>query len=212
MAQDPKRTLYMMRLQKALEKCQAFQKQSVTVYEPEFESWQESALQALQELLPKSGYAKRFEWLHFCAPRARLSSDDWAGDDQEEMEGDLKRAESILQEAAEEATLGLTNSESPVPSARTPTVKVENTIIVSQSLFLDINQAFSALDRLGLAPDDQERAKTALRAVENEMKTGGSLKEIGSWMDILKTVGKGVFEKVALPVLAQYIKQLTGLP
>jgi hypothetical protein len=215
--------LHFGRLQKSLQAISQFREKGVTAHDPEFTVWKQSTAQSLSELFDKDhDYTRRFSHLIFLDPSVRFtasfsrsprSSPEWSHQDQHAFENDLIRADAILKDALEEYAVRATQA-TPIidktPSMRRPQFVVNVTNVLSQSTHIELSQILSNLDSLGLSPDQISQAKAHAQELEKEVRGEQRWPILAKSLEALKSMGKTVYENVALPLLLEMLKKQMG--
>ncbi len=211
--------LHLGRLRESLEAINTFHDSGVTAADSSFKTWRERTKQSLSALFgDQHAYTRRFSSLQFWEVRvsvrmSRSSGPDWSHRDQEVFDNDLDRARAVLTDAIEEFPV-LADQTPPVatsaPSAR-PQIVVNVTNVLSQSTHVELSQILNTLDSLGLPSDKLLQAKTHARELAEEAQGKQRWPVLAKSLEALKSLGKSVYENVALPMLLEMLKKQTGL-
>ena len=189
--------------------------------------WRARVYQNLRTLFGAGhGYSQRFERLNFVKPKTihnayKANPDRWDEEDQLIFEADMALARGIIVEAIEEAEIsggdivqvpgrhGYPAFTSP-PSAQAP---VQLTVNVSQTQLVNVNltQYVERLREMDLSEEARATAEKNLRGLSEEFKGQHRWEKMGPMLQALATFGQGVYEKVALPLLAELAKKAVGL-
>ena len=150
----------------------------------------------------------RWQTVRFSAVRYNsIRGSRITGDPVATWQSGLQQADKILQEAIEEAELG-PPAPTPAQSVANPsglTVNVNN--VFSPVVHVTFTQLVTQLEELRLPPAEQEQALQHLRALEKETTDEQRWPVIARSLEAMKALGKGVYEKVALPLLVEYLKR-----
>jgi hypothetical protein len=216
---NDQKDLHLRRLRESLEGIKGFRDKRVNAFDPSFRSWKERTYQSLGELFGGSHhYARRFLSLQFWKVRATVSmhrggGQEWSQQDQAPFENDLDRAYAILTDALEEFPILVTQA-GPV-AASTPTtpphIVVNFTNVLSQTTNVELSQVLSNLNLLGLSPDQLSQAKTHAQELSKEAQGEQRWPILAKSLEALKSMGKSVYENVALPLLLEMLKKQMGL-
>jgi hypothetical protein len=76
---------------------------------------------------------------------------------------------------------------------------------------VNVTQYMDRLRELELPNYDRDQAETNLKVMLEGFKGHHRWDKIGPALQVLLTIGKGVYEKVALPLLAELAKKAAGL-
>ena len=211
--------LHLGRLRESLEAINTFRDSGVTASDSRFKTWRERTKQSLSALFGEEhAYAHRFSSLQFWDVRVRVrmsrsSSPDWSHRDQQVFDNDLDRARVVLSDAIEEFPI-LADQAPPVadsaPLAR-PQIVVNVTNVLSQSTHVELSQILTTLDSLGLPPDKLSQAKMHAKELAEEAQGQQRWPVLAKSLEALKSLGKSVYENVALPMLLEMLKKQTGL-
>jgi hypothetical protein len=212
--------LHLRRLHESLQDIQDFRDRRANTSDPHFPTWLERTQQSLNELFGREhDYARRFSSLQFRTLRVRIvslsrgSSPDWTREDQTTFENALTRAHNIITDALEEFSTLPTQAEPAAVSKplKQPQIVVNVTNVLSQSTHVELSQVISNLDSLGLPPDQLSQAKTYAEELAKETQGEQRWPVLAKTLEKLKSMGKSVYENVALPLLVEMLKKQTGL-
>lgn len=209
--------LHLRRLRESLQAIQDFRYRGVNTADPPFRTWRERTQQSLSELFgEKHDYTNRFLSLLFRKPRVAFRSvgrEDWTQEDQAFFKDALTRAHDILKDALEEFPVleiqaqPVTTSTSP----KQPQIVVNVTNVLSQSTHVELSQILSNLELLGLPPEQLTQAKAHAAELAKEAQGEQRWPILVKSLEALKSMGKSVYENVALPLLLEMLKKQTGL-
>lgn len=216
--------VHLRRLREGLDALPGLATHSDRVRSPEFRTWKSRTLQSIQELFgPTHTYASRFTRLQFWVTRVapRNGGFTWTKDDQSAFERDSHIAAQLLRDAIEEASVVQTTAVEPNPSppperapvqvAPHPTINVTVQTLMTQTTHIELSQVIVNLGKLSLSNLERERAEEAAKELSAEMGGEGRWPMLATSLDKLKSIGKGVYEHVALPLLVEYIKKQSGM-
>ncbi len=211
--------LHARRLQKALEQIEEFRQQNITAHDGKFEDWKERVEQSLGALFGKNhDYTKRFGWLSFWEMRADIGYGlNWTRQDQETFDKDLAKAKSLVTDALEELPLVPSPQAGGTPASpslhrQQPPIIINVQNVLSQTTKVEISQLFSDLESLGLSPEKLEEAKKSAEELAAEAKGQQRWTILAKSLEALKSVGKQVYERVAIPLLLEMLKKQMGIP
>ena len=211
--------LHLSRLRESLKTINTFRDERITAYDSSFKTWRECTKQSLNALFGEQHkYTRRFSSLQFCEPRlrarmSRSSTPAWSHRDQEFFYNDLDRARAVLTDAIEEFPV-LADQASPVTasaSSARPQIVVNVTNVLSQSTHVELSQILTTLDSLGLPPDKLSEAKMHAKELAEEAQGQQRWPVLAKSLEALESMGKSVYENVALPILLEMPKIQTGL-
>lgn len=189
---------------------------------PEFERWRTRMHTSLKTRFgPNHDYSQQFGNLIFDEPQA---VPDWTGgtwdtSDQRTFMHDLALAKGIIADAIEQAELTGLNTATPERKRGYPDWGVREqqpvnlTVNVNQSQVVNLNlsQSLERLSDLHLPESERREAQEHLQTL-SEGFVSKKWEKIGPALSALAKVGKGVFDKVVLPLLAELVKKAAGLP
>jgi len=144
---------------------------------------------------------------------SRSSAPAWSHRDQEFFYNDLDRARALLTDAIEKFPV-LADQASPVTasaSSARPQIVVNVTNVLSQSTHVELSQILTTLDSLGLPPDRLSEAKMHAKELAEEAQGQQRWPVLAKSLKALESMGKSVYENVALPILLEMPKIQTGL-
>jgi len=211
--------LHLSRLRESLKTINTFRDDRITAYDSSFKTWRECTQQSLNGLFGEQhAYTRRFSSLQFWEPRLRArmsrSSDPaWSHRDQEIFYNDLDRARAVLTDAIEKFPV-LADQASPVTasaSSARPQIVVNVTNVLSQSTHVELSQILTTLDSLGLPPDKLSEAKMHAKELAEEAQGQQRWPVLAKSLEALESMGKSVYENVALPILLEMPKMQTGV-
>ena len=214
--------LHLKRLRESLGSIQEFRENRVNAYDPRFKYWQQRTLQSLTELFGEGhNYVARFLSLKFRNLQYRVATlrsgggiaPVWSQQDQTIFENDLQLAHAILFDALEEFSVLATQAQPAATStpSKQPQIVVNVTNVLSQSTHVELSQVISNLDSLGLPPDQLAEAKKHAQDLAKEAQGEQRWPILAKSLEALKSLGKAVYENVALPLLLEMLKKQTGL-
>ncbi len=211
-------SLHLNRLNDSRDAIKVFRDNIVNAFDSDFRSWRERTRQSLSELFGKDhNYVRRFSSLQFWQVRVKVikhrgSSQEWSRQDQAILENDLDCANVILKDALEEfpvLPIQVGPTETSIPSTRPPII-VNVTNVLSQTTHVELSQVLSNLDSLGLSPDQLSQAKTYAQELAKESQGEQRWPILAKPLEALKSMGKSVYENIALPLLLEMLKKQTG--
>ncbi len=215
---ENQKELHLTRLRESLGAIKSFREKNLTPFDPAFRSWKDRTQQSLEELFGRDhNYLRRFSSLHFSEVRLIVSMRpgghrQWSGRDQETFESNLEEAHSILTDALEEFPIREKQARSaPTTPFERPQIVVNVVNVLSQSTHVELGQILSTLDSLGLQPDDLFQAKNHAEKLAEETAGEQRWPILAKSLDALKSMGKSVYENVALPLLLEMLKKQAGL-
>jgi hypothetical protein len=215
-----KKELHLGRLRESLQDITSFRDNRVTAFDPNFKTWKDRTKQSLDELFgSEHNYTRRFSSLVFQEICLRVnftgrgSGSGWSSRDQETFDNDLDSAHAILKDALEE--FPILAKQVPPTTAETPSprhhIVVNVTNVLSQTTHVELSQILSTLDSLGLSHDELPQAKTYAQELAAEAQGQQRWPILAKSLEVLKSMGKSVYENVALPLLLEMLKKQTGL-
>lgn len=191
-----------------------------------FQHWEERVERSLVELFGEDHpYHGDFAALSF-SDGWPDEPEDWTSEDQEAFGLDLKAAERILDDAIEEAEhlapVAVAASEianaGPVDAAPvrereavSPAVHVNVYNVLSQMTVASTAQIVASLHELNLSPSERAAAERLVEDFEGEAQGKQRWSKLGKTIDRLKQLGTSVYEKVAVPLLLEYLKRQLGI-
>lgn len=195
-------------------------KNNVNVHDLNFKTWKDRVKQSLIELFGKdSNYLKRFSSLQFWTPRSTVSfspgshQQQWSQQDQATFNEALLRARDLLEDALEEIPV-LPPKVEPVlagAASRQPQIVLNIHNVLSQTTHVDINQVLSNLNSLNLPSEQLSQAKEHAQELSNETQGAQRWPVLAKSLDALKSMGKSVYENVAIPLILEMLKKQAGL-
>lgn len=210
------RELHTRRLTEARALIPQWKEGSENAFAPEFSSWKQRVQHSLEQLFGKDHhYFRSFRHLRFWVTRmaVRGVTIRWAPQDQERFLDDLSKADQIIADALEE----LPSTQQPAAIAQkgtghvTPSVVVNVQNILSQSATIDLAQLSAVIEALPLRTDTKEAAQNHAEKLAEEVAGKQRWPLMAKSLEALQALGKGVYEKVALPLLLEHIKRQSGL-
>jgi len=193
---------------------------------PAFKHWRERTERSLLELFDEDHpYYDDFSTLSF-SDGWPDEPDDWTLEDQETFEHDLNEAERILGDAIEEAehlmpganVARTASGAEAIPRATSgeqkramSAVHVNVYNVLSQMTIVSTAQIVASLHELDLSPSDRTAAEKLVEEFEREAEGKQRWSKLGKTVDRLKDLGASIYEKVAVPLLLEYLKRQVGL-
>ena len=211
-----KRELHMQRLYEARARIEHWRTSGDNALSPEFEAWKDRTTHSLQSLLGREhNYTRSFTMLSFWNMRISVgrSGVQWTSGDQQRFLGDLVLADHILRDALEELPFVAEPRESGVSSdgESSPTVVVNISNVLSQTATFGMAQITAQLANLPLDADDRATARSAAEDILNEIEGEQHWPRLSKALETLRAIGKGVYERVGLPLLLELIKRQSGI-
>lgn len=209
--------LHLDRLRESLQAIKGFRDNNMTSFDSNFKIWKERTKQNLSEVFGREhDYIRRFSSLSFWKVRVKVSMgrsshQQWSQQDQITFENDLDRAYAILKDALEESTI--LAQATPVEASKTstrPHIVVNVTNVLSQSAHVELSQVISNLNSFNLSPDQLVQAETHAKELAKEAQGEQRWPILAKSLEALKSMGKSVYENVALPLLLEMLKKQTG--
>ncbi|OEU70924.1 MAG: hypothetical protein BA863_18330 [Desulfovibrio sp. S3730MH75] len=212
---DNRTSLHLNRINDGLKKISDFREGNETAFFPEFKAWKERLKQSLSEVFGKEhDYTKRFITLRFWDMRVSMGKPSWSSADQEKFENDLFLAEQLLHDVLEEIDIGTPTTEASHKEKKgnsTPQIVINVTNVLSQTMEVQISQVIESLKDLELSPDQLEQAENHTKDLAAETRGRQRWPIMAKSLDKLKSLGKSVYERVAIPLLLEMLKKQTGL-
>src|SRR2546430_10955068 len=217
-ASDPQKELHIGRLRESLEQLLEWRKTPGAARTQGFQNWRERTKHSLMQVFGRDDeYTKRFSKLSFCVPRMVVhgGTSMWTQDDERACREDIYKAEQLLKDALEEAP-GIQKSvakhHSPIPASQeAPAVVVQVLHVLAQQTSVDVRQLVASIEAMPLDQESKRAAEEHVRLLEEEARGQHRWSVMAKSLDFLKGLGKGVYEKVALPLLLEIIKRQAGL-
>ena len=212
---DPRRPLKLRRLQKERERIQGFLGRAPDLEDPEFEEWEAAVHSLLVEIFGANEFVLRFKQIK-CRPISYGSNgyQDWYADPVQAWTAGLAHAEKVLREALEEGEMAIPQEYTPA-ATRDPRpsvqVVVNNQNIFSPTVHVSVEQLFVQLDAMPLSPAEQAEAKELLTELDAETKGAKRWPLIARSVEALKSLGKGVYKDIVVPLLVEFLKHEAGL-
>jgi hypothetical protein len=210
--------LHLSRLRESLKTINTFRDDRVTALDSSFKTWREGTQESLSALFGEQhAYTRRFSSLQFWEPRlcitmSRSSGPAWSHRDQEIFHNDLDRARAVLTDAIEKFPL-LADQAPPATvraSSARPQIVVNVTHVLSQNTPVGLSQILATLDSLGLPPDKLSEAKLHAKELAEEAQGQQRWRVLAKSLEALESMGKSVYENVALPILLEMPTKQTG--
>jgi len=213
------RTLHSKRLREALEDISRFRAQEVDSWTPTFMDWRNGVIQSL-EALHLGGYRQRFESLRFEEGQADLDPRLWPDAPSNTFPEDLGLAEKLIEKSLEDLPDELPAQSAPrrghpdfaPPLSTQGPVNVTVNLNQYQTVNVNMAQYLGRLGDLTLPDPERNEAEKQLRSLAEEFKGPHRWEKMGPVLVALKAIGKGVYEQVALPLLAELARRAAGLP
>jgi hypothetical protein len=211
--------LHLKRLRESLQTIDDFIEQKIGGQDPSFRSWKQRVKHSLGELFgTEHDYTRRFSNLQFGESRimvqmSRNRPPRPSPQDQIFFEKGMGQAKSILEDALEEVDFLPPNAEPVSAKAplRQPQIVVNIHNLLSQTNQVEISHIMLNLDNLGLPPEQHSRAKAHAEELAKEALGEQRWPVLAKSLDALKSMGKLVYENVALPLVLEMLKRQTGL-
>jgi hypothetical protein len=217
---DEQKKLHYDRLRASLKTNEEFQARRLDANNPDFSSWVDRTKNSLMTLFGEEhNYTLQFANLRFRKMRLHRHGEprEWSEEDQEKFEGDLKCAQQILTDAIEEYECVLAKS-GPMPDPIQPTgifptppivINIHN--ILSQTTQVQLQQLIANLDNMGLSQEELAQAQLNAEELDKEMRGSQRWPVLAKHLDALKSMGKAVYQNIAVPLLLEYLKREMGL-
>lgn len=210
---DERKKLHIKRINEGRDQIAEFLQKNENAFSPTFQAWQQRIKQSLSELFGQDhGYSRRFSSLYFHAPRMTPGERSWDFRDQSNFEKHISLAEQILSEAIEEFEISPPATELEKESVSVPpqiVVNVNN--VLSQTVEVEMSQVLASLDGLNLSGEERAQAERYAKELDEEVKGEQRWPVMSKTLDSLKTIGKSVYERVAIPLLLEMLKKQAGL-
>jgi hypothetical protein len=205
-----KRELHLDRLRRGLAKISELSTRDARKDDPEFEAWRQEMIQALDVVLPDDNYSIRLANTSF-NDHAGSYSYNYIPDHQKYRLNGLRAAELLLTAAIEEAELGPQTSQMKPSPEKEPSIVVNVTNVLTQTVHVELTQLFRAIDALDLAPAERERAKNFAAEIQQETNGKQQWSVLAKSLDGLRELGKTAYKEVAIPLLLELLKKQAGL-
>ncbi len=152
--------------------------------------------------------------------------DEWTPEDQNVFKRDLRAAERILADTIDEAEHLAPGTDSPSvdepdkpplprpsggPEQSAPPVHVNVYNVLSQMTVVSTAQILASHQELNLAPSDRAEAEKLALDFEREAEGKQRWSRLGKTVDRLKSLGEPVYDKVAVPLLLEYLRRQLGI-
>jgi len=213
MSKQAQTQLHAKRLREALAQIPDLRSLPDKVWSPTFEGWQERVTQSLATVFGSDqDYTRRFKRLRFLSPQFHPSR-TWNSDDEQEFTADLALAEELLKEALEELDVAPPAQDAtPAASVRSPVPVVINvTNLLSQATNVTVSQILASSQFSSLPAEVQEKAALHAKELDEEIRGQQRWPVLAKSLEALKSLGKGAYEHVALPLLLDMLKKQAGL-
>jgi hypothetical protein len=214
---EANRELHLGRLRKGLAAIPGIRAGSDRALDPSFGSWKSRSEQSLGVLFGEQHqYTRDFSHLNFWLPRVTFGPGPvgWSSHDERQFQEDLIRAEQILTDALEEVEV----FEPPVPtippvprSASQPPLSVTVVNILSQTNVVQIKQLYAEIESLNLPQSVEREAKLKAAELEAEVRGAQRWPILAKTLDGIKSLGKPVYDRIAIPLLLEMLKKQAGL-
>lgn len=212
---DDLRSLHVKHIREGLEKIPELRRGQENAWKPTFKAWRDRVVQGLKVVFGEDhDYAKRFSYLSFWATRISTRRRYWSPQDQEKFEEDLYRAERLLSDVIEElevASPPLRATKREGTDRLKPQVVVNVMNLLSQTTEVQINQVLESLQDLGLSGKDRELAEKHAKELAEEARGKQRWPVLAKSLEVLKTLGTSVYQRVALPLLLEMLKRQAEL-
>ncbi len=210
------RELHAKRLREGFEGLDCFDSEGMNAWHADFKSWKERVAQSLGELFSKEhDYYRRFNRLSFWKTRISFGGGSrWSRDDQRIFDDDKTKARQVLTDALEELDLMPADEPTPQPDSSpraAPTIVVNVQNVLSQTTHVEIGQLLATLDVPELRPQQRKEVEALARDLDSEAKGDQRWPVLARSLEGLKKFGKSVYEKIAIPILLEMLKQQAGL-
>jgi len=216
-ARDPRVTeLHVRRLQEGMAQIPRLREIPEKAHASEFSGWERRMNQGLETVFGRDhDYTRRFGMLRFWSTRFALGGGRvWTQRDQEIFDADLHSAEGILYDALEEAEVAPPPADVPIPGVPdrpSGSVIINLNNILSQATNVSTSQVLATIDSLGLTKGDRDVAAAHAKDLEAEIRGEQRWPVLAKSLAALKALGKGVYERVALPLILDMMKKQAGL-
>lgn len=209
---DPRRPLLVQRLSSERGRIADFLSREPRLEDAEYQEWEASVGTLLTQLFDPGTYYTRFAQLRIRPiSYSMLDGAAWFAEPREAWQTGLKMADKILGQALEEAGVEfrVTPAREPAPS-RVPTVVITN--VFSPTVHVTVSQLMTQLDDMGLSGAERQIAKEQIAELEAETKGQQRWGLIGRHLDSIKAMGKGIYERIAVPLIVEYLKSQMQMP
>ena len=178
-----------------------------------FSAWRSRVERTLKDLFAEqSSYTKQFQALPFWETRMTPGpAHSWMAMDQEQYLGDLAESEQLLADALEDAEVAppATGKGTPAKKAPSPQIVINIQNNLRQTTAVSVSQILTSLGDLPSA--QKEEAEQLVKEFEDETEGEERWEVLGRILGRLKTMGKPVYERVALPLLLWLLKRQLGV-
>jgi hypothetical protein len=211
---DEKRALHVRRVRESFEKIPELRKTPGVSRTQGFDNWRDRTKHSLVEVFGRDHeYVRRFGRLDFRVPRMVFGKGPpaWTPEDEKACSTDLYAAEQLLKDALDEADkLPAPRADVPAPVAPdSPPIVIQILNQISQEVSVDVRQLVASIEAMPLDSATKQAAEEQVRLLEQEARGPQRWSVMGKSLDMLKGFGKGIYEKVALPLLLEIIKRQT---
>lgn len=192
-----------------------------TAEDPGFDRWRGKVKRALKVLFgEESDYSDAFWHLNFRVPGLVLgdpSANQWTRRDEENYQEDLTRAQSIIEEAIEEAVMARPTPNSPRqqrepdPKLQMPPIVVQQIQSVSQMQEVSLSQVIGSIDDLGIEEEEREETKRLAEEFRREAEGKRRWDSLGSILEKMRGLGETVWKQVAVPLIVEMARREAGL-
>ncbi len=216
--------LALRRLKEGLVEIAKFESSPGAGDSPEFERWRSRMSASLDTLFgPGHDYSSQFSRLVFQEPKVVPSwgGGTWDTSDLRTFGDDLVIAKGILQDAIEQAEMVASPGVAAEGKRGYPSFgqrpadhqPVNLTVNVNQTQVTNVSvaQYLAQLKHLPISAEERQQAEGHLQLLSDEFKGQHRWEKMGPALSALAAIGKGVYEKVALPLLAELAKKAAGL-
>lgn len=211
------RELHVQRLIEAKAKIPEWKAGPHNPFAPEFTSWQQRVEHSLTQLFGRDHHYRRaFSMLSFWETRMSMGRGlqvRLGNDDDQRYVRDMDRTDAILHDALQELPTLPARANAPTaqPAERGPAIVVNVLNVLSQSTVVSQEQIVREIESLSLTPEAKTEAVRTAADLAAEVRGEQRWPVMAKSLDVLKKLGKGVYEKVALPLLLEVIKKQSGL-
>jgi hypothetical protein len=207
--------LHIRRIREGLTQLAEIRKRGENAFSPDFKAWKQRVAQSIREVFGKDhDYTRRFARLGFWETRISLGQHRWSPQDQKKFEEDAVLAERLLSDVLEELDVAPRVRESGRQKASrtsvTPIIiNVKN--VLSQTVDIAMSQLLSSLDDLPLSGGERAQAEKLARELADEARGKQRWPVIAKTLEMLKGLGKSIYERVAIPLILEMLKKQAGL-
>jgi hypothetical protein len=219
---DDQKELHARRLHEGLTQLAAIREMEQPTFTPDFDLWKQRVLQSLRELFTdKNDYVRNFKNLPFWHSRLIVNlrggsgGPQWTSGDQRKFDESALIAEQIIKDALEELQVYSTprpaTGQNMGPVKQMTPIIVNVTAVLSQSIEVHVSQLLQGLKDLHMPDGDRALAETEAKALHDETRGQQRWPVLAKSLETLKSLGKPVYERVAIPLLLEMLKKQTGL-